>query len=130
MKIIEVMNMVAEGKVKKGTKFIVGKRTYTFNGDIFILEQSQFGGNLLLSARDLNQEVELIQPKPKKYHLRLNKDSLNYIGWDRGTSYEFTKRDDFFGYQTKFTQKEIDDNEFLKFVEKYGVKEEVKNDED
>ncbi len=40
MKMIDVLNMVAEGKIKEGTN---------------------------LKKEDLNQEVELIPPKEKKY---------------------------------------------------------------
>ena len=32
-------------------------------------------------------------------------------------------------FTTKFTQEEIDNDKFLRFVEKYGVKEEVEDNE-
>lgn len=112
MKIIEVMNMVAEGKIKKGTKFIVGKRTYTFNGDMFILEQSQFGGNLLLSARDLNQEVDLILPKPKKYLVKFNmrglKENEMYLNYQTKNDYVFIDTtQQSLVYKTIFTKSEL-----------------------
>ena len=123
--VLEIYNPIGNGKVY----------TYTFNGENKLFYN---GCNWVLDDyyklddKFLNFDVKLIPPKPKKYYLRLNKDdSFSYVHWDGLNSCEFsTKQRDYFGYKTKFTQEEIDGCEFLKFVEKYGVKEEAKDDED
>ncbi len=79
MKMIDVLNMVAEGKIKKGTKFILGDNLYIFNGDRFKAGNFYLGGRIFLNARDLNQEVDLIEPKPKKYLIKFNMRGLNGI---------------------------------------------------
>lgn len=132
MKMIDVIVKLANGKIEDQTVLKIydpmGKvNTYTFNGK----SKTFYNGymelySFKLDDKFLNFDVKLIPPKPKKYYLRLNGDNdFNYVNWDRRSSYEFATKEDFFGYKTKFTQKEIDDNEFLKFVEKYGIKEEV-----
>ena len=138
MKIIDVFNLMAKDEIKNGTEIVfyydfeayVYKyhelyQTFLNNDSKRMEEEFVFGGDFL------NYNVKLIPPKPKKYYLRLNKDdSFSYVHWDGVNSCEFSTKRDYFGYTTKFTQKEIDCCEFLKFVEKYGVKEEAKDDED
>lgn len=141
MKMIDVLVKIANGEIKDQTVLEIhnpvgnGKvYTYTFNG-----ENKMFynGCNWALDYcyklddKFLNFDVRLIPPKPKKYYLRLNRDNdFSYVNWDKRNSYEFSVSCDYFGYETKFTQEEINNNELLKFVEKYGVKEEVEDDED
>lgn len=141
MKMIDVFNLMAKDEIKGGTEIVIyydfeayvykyHELYQTFLNDDFkrMEEEFIFGGDFL------NYNVKLISPKPKKYYLRLNKDdNFSYVNWDRRSSYEFAMKEDFFGYfgyKTKFTQEEIDGCEFLKFVEKYGIKEEAKDDED
>lgn len=127
MKMIDVLIKIANDEIKDKTVLEIydprGRLyTYTFNG-----EKSYF---FKLENKFLNFEVRLIPPKPKKYYLKLNKDNIfSYVNLNRHNSYELSTKDERLGYKTKFTQEEIDDNEFLKFVEQYGVKEEAKNDE-
>ena len=122
--VLEIHNPIGNGKVY----------TYTFNSETKTFYNG-FNWELSylykLDDKFLNFDVKLIPPKPKKYYLRLNKDNdLSYVNWDGLSSCEFaTKQRYYFGYKTKFTQEEIDGCEFLKFVEKYGVKEEAKDDE-
>ena len=122
--VLEIHNPIGNGKVY----------TYTFNSETKTFYNG-FNWELSylykLDDKFLNFDVKLIPPKPKKYYLRLNKDNdFSYVNWDGRSSCEFTtKQRDYFGYKTKFTQEEIDGCEFLKFVEKYGVKEEAKDDE-
>ena len=138
MKMIDVLNIMAEGKIENDTKLIASTdlvdyeyRYSTGYHTFFDKYSNRIEGGFFLDKDFLNLEVELIPPKPKKYYLRLNKDNdFSYVNWDKRSSYEFATSCDYFGYKTKFTQKEIDDNEFLKFVEKYGIKEEAKDDED
>lgn len=141
MKMIDVLIKVANGEINDQTVLEIhnpignGKvYTYTFNGEnkmFYNWLNWELGYCYKLNDKFLNFDVKLIPSKPKKYYLRLNKDdSLGYVHWDGRSSCEFATKRDYFGYKTKFTQKEIDGCEFLKFVEKYGVKEEAKDDED
>ena len=127
MKIIEVFQKLANGEIKEGTKLILNDDLhFIFNGrvfesDLYLLENCMF-----LKEEDLNQEVELIPPKPKKYYLRLDKDdNCSYINKNVYFSYEVANKSEHNNYKTKFTQEEIDGSIFLKFIEQYGVKEEV-----
>lgn len=141
MKMIDVLIKVANGEIKDQTVLEIHNPignckvyTYTFNGQTKMFYNG-FNWTLdyyyKLDDKFLNFDVRLIPPKPKKYYLRLNGDNdFSYVNWDKRSSYEFSTSCDYFGYETKFTQEEIDNNELLKFVEKYGVKEEVKDDED
>lgn len=133
MKMIDVIVKLANGEIEDQTVLKIydpmGKvNTYTFNGET----KTFYNGYMelyffKLDDKFLNFDVKLIPPKSKKYYLRLNKDNdFSYVNWDGLNSCEFaTKQRYYFGYKTKFTQEEIDGCEFLKFVEKYGVKEEV-----
>lgn len=139
MKMIDVLTKVANNEIKDQTVLEIhnpvgnGKVcTYTFDGKTKMFYN---GSNWALDYcyklddKFLNFDVRLIPPKPKKYYLRLNRDNdFSYVNWDKRSSYEFSVSCDYFGYKTKFTQEEIDNNEFLKFVEKYGVKEEAKDE--
>lgn len=130
MRIIEVLNMIAEGKIKEGTKFILNDDLFIFNGGVFGSGFYYLENCMFLKEEDLNQEVELIPPKPKKYYLRLDEDdSFSYINLTMYAAYEAATKDEFFGYKTKFTQEEIDGSIFLKFIEQHGIKEEVDEDE-
>ena len=113
MRIIEVLNMIAEGKIKEGTKIILNDDLhFIFNGrvfesDLYLLENCMF-----LKEEDLNQEVELIPPKEKKYLVK-----FNMRGLDRGLAYlNYTKlrncviiqdKVDCVTYKTHFTKSEL-----------------------
>ena len=112
MKMIDVIVKLANGEIEDQTVLKIydpmGKvNTYTFDGET---KRFYNGYNLepyfsKLDDRFLNFDVKLIPPRPKKYYLRLNKDNdLSYVNWDGRSSYEFAMKEDFFGYQTKFTQ--------------------------
>lgn len=138
MKMIEVMIKLANGGIEDQTTLKIydpcALHTYTFKGryNAFYSNtkySTELGNYFKINSNFLNYEVELTPPKPKKYYLRLNRDNdFSYVNWDKRSSYEFSASCDYFGYKTKFTQEEIDNDEFLKFVEKYGVKEEVKDE--
>lgn len=142
MKMIDVLVKIANGEIKDQTVLEIHDPvntlyTYTFNEKYKSFYSNteysrELGNYFKINDNFLNREVELIPPKPKKYYLRLNSDNdFSYVNWDGLSSCEFaTKQRYYFGYKTKFTQEEIDGCEFLKFVEKYGVKEEAKDDED
>ena len=131
MKMIDVLQKVANGEIKEGTKLILNDYLhFIFNGrvfesDLYLLENCMF-----LKEEDLNQEVELIPPKPKKYYLRLDKDdNFSCINKNVYFSYEVANKSEHTNYKTKFTQEEIDNDVLLKFIEQHGIKEEVEDNE-
>lgn len=140
MKMIEVLDLMAKGKIKEGTKLKIGYKIYDYindytgSGDCSFVNQEDDGDTLLeddelITKSFLNFEVELIEPIPKEYQLKLYEDDdLSYVvrssynsdfNYDLGSKYELIES------QTKFAQEEIDNDKFLKFVEQYGIKEEV-----
>lgn len=129
MKMIDVLNMVAEGKIEKGTKFILGDNLFIFNGDRFKAGNFYLGGRIFLNARDLNREVDLILPKEKKYQLKLyEEDDLSYLtcsSYENDFNYDLSDKNETCEFITKFTQEEIDNDKLLKFIEQHGIKEEV-----
>ncbi|WP_171300867.1 hypothetical protein [Enterococcus cecorum] len=72
MRIIDVLNMVAEGKIKKGTKLILNDDLFIFDGGVFGSGLYYLENCMFLKEEDLNQEVELIPPKEKKYLVKFN----------------------------------------------------------
>lgn len=143
MKMIDVLNMMAEGKIKNDTKLIASTvlDTYEYKYStgyrrFFNKYFNEIEDDFSLDEDFLNIEVELIPPKPKKYYLRLHggtsnfKDYVNRHNENFGLhSYIIDDDEECNGYYTKFTQEEIDNDKLLKFVEKYGVKEEVEDNE-
>lgn len=131
MKLIDVFNMMAEGEIKDGTILDINDgekyRQYKYIGDRFLDDY-----NLPLNIygeKDLNSEVIFVVPKPKKYHLKLYKnDNLSYItrsSYESDFNYDLSDKSEIGEFITKFTQDEIDNDIFLTFIEKYGIKEEV-----
>ena len=140
MKMIDVLNMVAEGKIKEGTKLKNGYKIYTYVKDYTESEDCSFVSkeddrtelledNELITTNFLNSKVELIPPKPKKYQLKLYKeDDLSYVtrsSYYSDFNYNFGDKIEIMEFKTKFTQEEIDNDKLLKFIEQHGVKEEV-----
>ena len=78
-KIIEVLNMIANGEIKEGTKIILNDDLFIFNGGVFGSGLYHLENCMFLKKEDLNQEVELIQPKEKKYFVKFNMRGLNGI---------------------------------------------------
>lgn len=85
MKIIDVLNMVAKGEIKEGTKFILNDNLFIFNGRVFESGLYFLENCMFLMEEDLNQEIELIEPKPKKYLIKFNmrglKDDFRYLNY-------------------------------------------------
>ena len=136
MKMIEVLQLISEGKIKDQTTLKIYDHadtlyTYTFEGKYNSFYSNtkyrrELGGYFKISGDFLNYEVELIEPKPKKYYLRLDEDdSLSYINENVRFSYGLTNKIECNEYKTKFTQEEIDGSMLLKFIVKHGIKEEV-----
>lgn len=133
MKLIDVLQKLSKGEIKNGT-------ILTIKSNIGAIYRYECVDNCFLNdyhlplniygESDLNREVTIIEPKPKKYYLRLDEDdSFSYINLTMYAAYEAATKDEFFGYKTKFTQEEIDESMLLKFIEQHGIKEVVDEDE-
>lgn len=134
--------MMSKNKIKEGAKLKHGYKIYNYVKDYTENEDCSFVSkeddrtelledNELITTDFLNSEVELIPPVEKKYYLKLNIDDKEYVSLNCFTekAYSFWRKELPGIFKTKFTQVEIDNDKFLKFVEEHGVKEEVKNDE-
>ncbi|WP_171379267.1 hypothetical protein [Enterococcus cecorum] len=123
MKIIEILQKVANGEIEKGTKLWLEECSFNFDGDRFTNEQHPFGNSIFLSTRFLNKEVELIEPKPKKYMIKLNVRGLypqhNYVNYyNSGIKQwiEFRTKSESAHYQTEFTEDEL---QYIKPVKEF-----------
>lgn len=140
MKMIDVLSLMAEGKIKKDTKLIVydGSEEYSYRySEICCTFFDEYSSRIEcafdIDEDFLNLEVELIEPIPKEYQLRLYEDDdLSYVvrsSYNSDFNYDLGSKMELCEFTTKFTQEEIDNDKFLRFVEKYGVKEEVEDNE-
>lgn len=140
MKMIDVLSLMAEGKIKKDTKLIVydGSEEYSYRYSeicrtFFGEYSSRIECDFDIDEDFLNLEVELIEPIPKEYQLRLyEEDDLSYVvrsSYNSDFNYDLGSKSELCEFTTKFTQEEIDNDKFLKFVEQHGIKEEVKDNE-
>lgn len=130
MKLIDVLNKLSKGEVKDGTTLTLkakNNRQYKYIKNCF-LDDYRFPINIY-GESDLNSEVIFIEPIPKKYQLKLYEDDdFSYVArssYDSCFNYDISDKNEICEFITKFTQEEIDNAKLLKFVEKYGVKEEV-----
>lgn len=132
MKLIDVLEKLSKGEIKNGT-------ILTIKSNIGAIYRYKYVDNCFLNdyhlplnicdESHLNREVTIIEPKPKKYQLKLYEDDdFSYVVRSSSNSdfnYDLGSKTEIMEFQTKFTQKEIDNDKFLKFVEKYGIKEEA-----
>lgn len=83
MKMIEVLQKVANGEIKEGTKLVIGGNVYSYidtytddSGCSFVNEEGYSDTFLedeeMITQPFLNLEVELIPPKEKKYLVKVN----------------------------------------------------------
>ena len=137
MKMIDVLNMMAKGEIKEGSKLKIDSEVYNYvetytdgGGCSFVHQEGPFlEKDELITQYFLNLEVELIPPKPKKYQLKLHKeDDLSYVtrcSYHTDFNYDLSSKGELGEFITKFTQEEIDNDKFLKFIEQHGIKEVV-----
>lgn len=139
MKMIDVLIKLANGEIKDQTILKIYDHAGTLYPYTFEERYNSFysnakyrrelGGYFKISGDFLNYEVELIPPKPKKYQLKLYEDDdFSYVtrsSYDSSFNYDISDKNEICEFITKFTQEEIDNEKLLKFVEKYGIKEEV-----
>lgn len=142
MKMIEVFIKLVNDEIKDQTILKIYDHTgdlhrYTFDGKFkafYDESDDELGGDFEISNKFLNYEAELIEPKPKKYQLKLYEDDdFSYVtrsSYDSGFNYDISDKNEICEFITKFTQEEIDNEKLLKFVEQHGIKEEVEENED
>lgn len=137
MKLIEVLQKVANGEIKKGTWFVLGEYSYTFNGNVFRAKQRQIGGRIPLDAHGLNKDVNLIEPKKflVKVNIRGLQERFTYLNYCESSEHvNLHDKYRLSSIQTEFTKDELQSiksvREFLEDMEgKYELVE-VAEDED
>ena len=143
MKIIDVFNLMAEGKIEYGAKLkvfdIFDEHEYEYINDIQTFRDEEFGGfykNFSINSHFLNLEVELIPPKEKKYLIKLTIRGINdentYLNRNSKRNIIFLS-DNFEGQysQTKFTKQEMQDIQLVReFLEDMQGKFELVEVED
>lgn len=119
MELINVLNLMAEGKIKEGTKLEFDGFEYEFSEDHFEDDSGDWLEDVHeISVSFLNLEVELIPPK-KKYLIKLTIRGLNdentYLNRNRKKNIIFLS-DNFEGQysQTKFTKQEMQDIQLIR----------------
>lgn len=140
MKLIEVLQKVANGEIEKGTKFILGDNLYIFNRDRFRAGNFYLDGRIFLNARDLNREVDLIPPKEKKYLVKFNMrwwiERFSYLNYyEKNESIELNTKQSSVFCKASFTKEELQSiqpvREFLEDMEgKYELIEVNDNEDD
>lgn len=137
MKMIDVLIKLANGEIKDQTILKIYDHTgdlhrYTFDGKFkafYDESDDELGGDFEISNKFLNYEAELIEPKPKKYQLKLYEDDdFSYVtrsSYEYDFNYDINSKREIGEFITKFTQEEIDEDKFLKFIEQHGIKEAV-----
>lgn len=129
MKMIEVLQKLANGEIKDQTTLKIHDPvdtlyTYTFNEKYKSFYSNteysrELGGYFKISGDFLNREVELIEPNPKKYLIKLAIRGLNdentYLNRNRKKNIIFLS-DNFEGQysQTKFTKQEMQDIQLIR----------------
>lgn len=126
MKMIEVLQLISEGKIKDQTTLVIYNPidklyTYTFNGKFkAFYSNTKYGEELSyyfkLNDKFLNFEVELIPPKEKKYLVKLHIKGLlnirNYLNYyNDGIKQWIELGNDLVQgfYQIHFTKQEMQD---------------------
>lgn len=149
MIMIDVLNKLSKGEIKAQTELFVYDHIecidiYTFDGKAFYNERGEeIGSNFIISGVFLNYDVELIEPKEKKYLVKFNMRGLR-----KGREYlnlDYDKRGDervhlddkceTLSMQTEFTKSELQSiqpvREFLEDMEgKYTLIEVDSNEND
>lgn len=126
MKLIDVFNMMAEGKIKKDTRLIIitpagEEYRYQYAIDIhkgycfFIDDYDRgIGYRLDTTAGMLQYEARLIEQKEKKYLVKLNirglRNGREYLNYDkRGGHVNLNDKCETSSIQARFTKKELQD---------------------
>lgn len=142
MKMIEVLQLMSEGKIKNKTILEVldaegqRMRIYEYNANALSENFYDECDDALTDDYDfnikfLNLNVKLTDPKPKKYYLKLfEDDECSYVHYyyDKETDsvdYLIGAKASIDNYQMTFNEKEIETNKLLTFIATHGVKQEI-----
>lgn len=134
MKLIDVFNMMAEDKIKKGTELIIitpsgeeYKYEYAIGHWSFVDDYDRgIGYRLDATANMLQYEVKLIEQKEKKYLVKFNmrwlRNGREYLNYDKRGGYVILNdKYETSSIQVGFTKKELQDiqqvHEFLEDME-------------
>lgn len=137
MKLIDVLEKLSKGEIKNGATLTISignqPRQYKYRSNVF-LDDYNFPIDIY-GENCLNQEVKLVEPKIRYYLKLVDEDDDSYVAcdfYDPDSNWFLGNKAGIYlsGFKTKFTQEEINGSTLLKFVEKYGVKEEAKNEDD
>lgn len=125
MKFIDVLQKLSKGEIKEGTILTKSGRQYKYINNCF-LDDYHFPLSVY-NENDLNSDVIITEAEPKRYYLKLYEDNnFSYINWNyEKNHFKTASQYETETLKTKFTQDEIDGNMFLKFIEKFAIKEEV-----
>lgn len=127
MKMIEVLNMMAKGEIKEGSKLKIGGNTYSYidtytddSGYCSFVNEEGYTDTFLedeemITQSFLNLDVKLIPPKEKKYLVKFNMrglrndiDEFCYLNYIK--KYEYVDVDDktqTISHKTRFTKQEL-----------------------
>ena len=120
MKIIDVLNLMAQVKIKQGTKLEIGNKIYTYTEEIArrecyfidieddkieLLEDAE-----IITEKFLNFDVKLIEPKKflVKFNMRGLQERFTYLNYGKNSRYVHLH--DKYGassVQTEFTEDEL-----------------------
>ena len=144
MKIIDVLQLMSERKIKNNTTLKIldnsGRIVCTYEYDAKYenfydtYSHSQTLDIFKLEITFLNANVELIDPESQKYYLKLfEKDECSYVHYyyDNETDsvdYLIGAKASIDNYQMTFNEKEIDSDKLLTFIAKHGIKQEIERD--
>ena len=124
MKMIDVLNMMAKGEIKEGSKLKIGGNTYSYidtytddDGYCSFVNEEGYTDTFLedeemITQSFLNLEVELIPPKEKKYLVKFNmrglREDFAYLNYfERINRVMIHDEDDYGIYKTHFTKDEL-----------------------
>ena len=138
MKMIDVLNMMAKGEIKEGSKLKIGGNTYSYidtytdySGCCSFVNEEGYSDTFLedeemITQHFLNLEVEMIPPKEKKYLVKFNirglmngREYLNYI--KKYECVNIANKKQTLSNKTQFTEQELQSiqpvREFLEDME-------------
>ena len=123
MIMIDVLNMMAKGEIKEGTKLVIGGNVYSYidtytddSGCSFVNEEGYSDTFLedeeMITQPFLNLEVELIPPKEKKYLVKFNmrglKGHFRYLNYyKKNESIELNTKQSSVFCKASFTKSEL-----------------------
>lgn len=149
MKMIDVLNMMAKGEIKEGTKLKIRYKIYNYIKDYTESENCSFVNqeydrtefledNEFITTDFLNLEVELILPKEKKYLVKFNMrwwiERFSYLNYyEKTESIELNTKQSSVFCKASFTKDELQSiqpvREFLEDMEgKYELIEVEENE--